>query len=555
MTTTRPVQSRTEALASTNTTDQRKHSALAALSTSSGNSNPAIAAGFAESASGLSDPFAEIFARIAASEPVAAAEPVAAPEEIEREESVRAESSDDSEDQDTEESTTVAAVVVGNEQATETLETQTEVISEAESEGQEETSHSPQAIEWNESDAAGEETESAGELEVISEEETSIAQPTTEPQAVDANEGVVHEEVAVAAQSDSRQRQNEKSSETVVEDEAFAESTISTTEETTASTAEIESAEATTSDEQSGDDAAHDIRRTERRRYSDSAPLQNNTPAGSQASSPTAQTSGFSIAPELAKSAESSESIDPSQFEQAIDSAAAKSATPASQAVNATSAVAAAARAATGSSAAASSTTAASATTDPTTPVTGTEASTAKTKDAQQTGTKSSGVDQNSAVARAKLVQRVSRGFQSLGTNGGHIRMRLSPVELGSVRLEVHIQDNTLRGRMVTESEAASQVLRERLPQLRSQLESQGMRLESIEITTDAGGGSDFDSSQSFSGGDASADREHFQHREANRSKDFGRRQRAETAPLENTPVAASAVGWNSSTTGVDVRA
>jgi len=101
---------------------------------------------------------------------------------------------------------------------------------------------------------------------------------------------------------------------------------------------------------------------------------------------------------------------------------------------------------------------------------------------------KAAGANQLSAVQRAKLVQRVSRSFQHLGPDGGQIRMRLAPVELGSVRLDLRVQESRLRARMVTETEAASQVLREHLPQLRSSLESQGIRVESIEIETDTTG-------------------------------------------------------------------
>ncbi|MFG0291103.1 MAG: flagellar hook-length control protein FliK [Rhodopirellula sp. JB044] len=95
------------------------------------------------------------------------------------------------------------------------------------------------------------------------------------------------------------------------------------------------------------------------------------------------------------------------------------------------------------------------------------------------------GTDTGSAVQRAKLVQRVSRGFQHLGSGGGQIRMKLAPEHLGSVQLQMKVQNGELSGTMVTQSDAASQMLREQLPDLRAALENQGIKLQRIDIETD----------------------------------------------------------------------
>ncbi|MFG0267614.1 MAG: flagellar hook-length control protein FliK, partial [Rhodopirellula sp. JB055] len=141
----------------------------------------------------------------------------------------------------------------------------------------------------------------------------------------------------------------------------------------------------------------------------------------------------------------------------------------------------------------------------------------------------------------------------TLGPNGGHIRMRLSPVELGSVQLEVHIQENNLRGRMVTESEAASQLLRDHLPQLRSQLESQGMRLESIEVTTDPNSTSEFDQAQNAFG-----DREQTD-REAGTDHQRYRNRGSNSRPIDSKPEGAAVAtaptaSWMTPATGVDLQ-
>ena len=99
-------------------------------------------------------------------------------------------------------------------------------------------------------------------------------------------------------------------------------------------------------------------------------------------------------------------------------------------------------------------------------------------------------------LARVKLIQRVSKAFQHLGPEGGVIRLRLAPAEMGSVRIEMRIQQRKVSARVVAETEAASAALREHLPDLRARLESFGMQVEQLEIETeslDQEGGSQFD--------------------------------------------------------------
>lgn len=104
--------------------------------------------------------------------------------------------------------------------------------------------------------------------------------------------------------------------------------------------------------------------------------------------------------------------------------------------------------------------------------------------------------DASSMAARVKLVQRVSRAFQHLGPDGGMIRLRLAPAELGSVRVEMQINQRKVQARVVAETEAASNALREHLPDLRARLESYGMQIERLDVETesqDQPNGSPFD--------------------------------------------------------------
>lgn len=92
-------------------------------------------------------------------------------------------------------------------------------------------------------------------------------------------------------------------------------------------------------------------------------------------------------------------------------------------------------------------------------------------------------------LTRIKLVQRVSRAFQHLGPEGGVVRLRLAPAELGTVRVEMQIQNKKVEARVVTETEAASQALREHLPELRTRLESYGLQVERLDVETESDGG------------------------------------------------------------------
>jgi flagellar hook-length control protein FliK len=88
-------------------------------------------------------------------------------------------------------------------------------------------------------------------------------------------------------------------------------------------------------------------------------------------------------------------------------------------------------------------------------------------------------------VSRIKLIQRVSKAFQHLGPEGGTIRLRLAPAEMGSIRVEMRINQRKVQARVVAETEAASAALREHLPDLRARIESFGMQVERLEIETD----------------------------------------------------------------------
>ncbi len=88
-----------------------------------------------------------------------------------------------------------------------------------------------------------------------------------------------------------------------------------------------------------------------------------------------------------------------------------------------------------------------------------------------------------SQADRIRFVQRVARAFESLGDRGGSIRLRLSPPELGALRLEVTVRNGVMNARLETESQAAQSMLLNNLPALRERLAAQNIRIEQFDVT------------------------------------------------------------------------
>ena len=85
-------------------------------------------------------------------------------------------------------------------------------------------------------------------------------------------------------------------------------------------------------------------------------------------------------------------------------------------------------------------------------------------------------------VDSARFLSRVAKAFLSAQQRDGEVRLRLSPPELGSLRLQVSVQDGVMVARMETETEAARSSLVSNLPALRERLAEQGVRIERFDI-------------------------------------------------------------------------
>jgi flagellar hook-length control protein FliK len=87
-----------------------------------------------------------------------------------------------------------------------------------------------------------------------------------------------------------------------------------------------------------------------------------------------------------------------------------------------------------------------------------------------------------SQADRARLVQRVARAVQTAQERGGELKLRLSPPELGSLKLELKMQDGSLTARIETQTPEAKQILIDNLPALRERLTEQNIRVERFDV-------------------------------------------------------------------------
>lgn len=83
---------------------------------------------------------------------------------------------------------------------------------------------------------------------------------------------------------------------------------------------------------------------------------------------------------------------------------------------------------------------------------------------------------------QARLLQRVARAIEVAQNRDGPIRLRLSPPELGSLRLEVRVNAGVLSARIEVETEIARTVLLENISALRDRLADQGVRVEQFDV-------------------------------------------------------------------------
>lgn len=87
-----------------------------------------------------------------------------------------------------------------------------------------------------------------------------------------------------------------------------------------------------------------------------------------------------------------------------------------------------------------------------------------------------------SQADRVRFVQRVEQAFQSVGDQGGSVRLRLSPPELGSLRIEISVNKGQMNARVETETPAARNVLLDNLPALRERLAQHDINVQRFDV-------------------------------------------------------------------------
>lgn len=204
------------------------------------------------------------------------------------------------------------------------------------------------------------------------------------------------------------------------------------------------------------------------------------------------------------------------------------------------------------SSTSASTPTSASASTSPSIgidPSAGSRVETAARLDQPKSSDGNRETQQADLLNRIKLVQRVSKAFQHLGPEGGLVRLRLAPAELGTVRIEMRMQQKKIEARVVADTEAAGAALREHLPDLRARLEALGMQVEKIDVDVEPFQLGDDGGSRSQTGfGDASSKQQSPERLTGPFTGNRGRVSRSEPVVVPQTNQ------WSTASGGVDVR-
>jgi flagellar hook-length control protein FliK len=90
--------------------------------------------------------------------------------------------------------------------------------------------------------------------------------------------------------------------------------------------------------------------------------------------------------------------------------------------------------------------------------------------------------DVTAQVDQARFVQRVANAFRVADDQGGEIRLRLSPPELGSLKVEVAVRNGVMTARLEAETTTARSLLLNNLPLLRERLAGQNIKIERFDV-------------------------------------------------------------------------
>jgi flagellar hook-length control protein FliK len=83
---------------------------------------------------------------------------------------------------------------------------------------------------------------------------------------------------------------------------------------------------------------------------------------------------------------------------------------------------------------------------------------------------------------RVRFVQRVEQAFAAISDRGGSLRMKLSPPELGSMRIEISVRKGVMKAKIEAETPEAKILLLENLPALRDRLAQQDIKIQQFDV-------------------------------------------------------------------------
>lgn len=82
----------------------------------------------------------------------------------------------------------------------------------------------------------------------------------------------------------------------------------------------------------------------------------------------------------------------------------------------------------------------------------------------------------------ARFLSRVVNAFESAHQRGSEVRLRLHPVELGALNIEIKIHDSILTASVQAETTEAKAAIVDNLPALRERLAEQGIRVDQFDV-------------------------------------------------------------------------
>ncbi len=94
----------------------------------------------------------------------------------------------------------------------------------------------------------------------------------------------------------------------------------------------------------------------------------------------------------------------------------------------------------------------------------------------------SSAEPQTPTVDPARFVHRIHGALRAAQEREGHIQLRLSPPELGSLRIEIAVKQGVLTAQLETETATARNLILDHLPALRERLAEQQISIEKFDV-------------------------------------------------------------------------